>query len=167
MSDIQHINVDDEEFEGAPKALRDHVKKLQRALGERDTEVSTLRGQLNSKALSDVLGGFKNPKRVESAILADKVDPLDSEAVKSWLAENSDDYAKADGAQAPAQEPSPADAQQQAQAQQYAALSAGGELTPAAEADKQQKLAAEAAKISTERPLSFAEMAEIAKRLGA
>lgn len=93
---IQHIDIDSENFEDAPKALRDYAKQLKKALEERETEVGTLRGQLHSRALADVLAdkGFKNPKRVERDLLSDKVDPLDTEAVNAWLAENGDDYAK-------------------------------------------------------------------------
>lgn len=93
---IQHIDIDSENFEDAPKALRDYAKQLKKALEERESEVGTLRVQLHSRALADVLAdkGFKNPKRVESALLADKVDPLNTEAVNAWLAENGDDYAK-------------------------------------------------------------------------
>lgn len=96
---IQHIDVDSDEFIEAPRALREHVKKLQSALTEREQDVSSLKGQLTSTALSDVLKGYRNPERVKQHLLGDKVDALDSEAVNKWLAENGDDYAKAEGAQ--------------------------------------------------------------------
>lgn len=120
MSDnLKYIDVDSEEFEDAPRSLREHVKKLQKALdSEREAHTST-RNRLASRAVSDVLAdkGFKNPKRVERDLLADQIDPLDTEAVDRWLAENSDDYAR--GEAAPAAEPEsasvPEDQKQQLQ----------------------------------------------------
>ena len=93
---LQHINVDDEAYEGAPKALRDYVKKLQAQNQTLNTDLGQVRGQLASKAVGDVLAGqgFKNPKVVEKALLGDGIDPLDKSAVDAWLAQNSDDYAK-------------------------------------------------------------------------
>jgi hypothetical protein len=104
MSDnIKYIDVDSEEWENTPKALRDQVKKLQSALTERSTALDEVRGQLASKVVGDVLSGqgFKNPKKVERDLLADKVDPHDEAAVKTWLEQNSDDYAKGDPTPAP------------------------------------------------------------------
>lgn len=95
MSDnIQHIDVDSDEFISAPKALRDHVRNLQN-LNTRLAETNqTLTGQVTASALSGVLAEFKNPERVKRDLLSDKIDPLDSEAVKTWLSANGDDYAK-------------------------------------------------------------------------
>lgn len=104
---ITHINLDDEQFEDAPKALRDYAAKVKKAYDAALAEAGQLRTQLASKSLGDVLGnkGFKNPKAVEKSLLADKVDPLDESAVNAWLTENADDFAKADGApEAPAPE---------------------------------------------------------------
>lgn len=113
MPDIEHIDVDSEDFESAPKALRDHVKKLQDALKSANTTISDFRSRETERALSDVLTGFKNPTRVQRDLLADKVDPLDSEAVSKWLEANADDYARGEGAVA-----------EQAQAQPDADLAA-------------------------------------------
>lgn len=110
MSDaIEHIDVDHEDFESAPKALREHVKNLQAALKERDKIVSDFRSRETERALSDVLTGFKNPGRVQRDLLADKVDPLDTEAVNKWLEDNAGDYARGEGAaaEAPAEQASP------------------------------------------------------------
>ena len=100
--DIQHIDIDAPEYDGSPKALRDHVKRLQDAhkavLAERDT----YRGQATAAALGDVLAGYKNPKRVERDLLSDSIDPLNREAVEKWLGENGDDYAKGASTPAPA-----------------------------------------------------------------
>ena len=99
--DIQHIDIDAPEYDGSPKALRDHVKRLQDAhkavLAERDT----YRGQATAAALGDVLAGYKNPERVKRDLLSDSIDPLNREAVEKWLGENGDDYAKGDSGTAP------------------------------------------------------------------
>lgn len=104
---IKHIDLDHEDFEDAPKALRDYAVKLKQALVAKDAEVSTLRGQVASRAVADVLGdkGFKNPKAVEKALLGDGIDPLDNSAVESWLTENGDDYAKAANTETPNEPP--------------------------------------------------------------
>ena len=109
MTDIEHIDVDHEDYEQTPKALRDHVKKLQDALKQRDQTISEFRGKETERALSNVLTGFKNPARVQRDLLADKVDPLDTEAVNKWLEANADDYARGDASPAadPAEQASP------------------------------------------------------------
>lgn len=91
---IQDIDVDSDEFISAPKALRDHVKNLQNANKRLAETNQTLTGQVTASALSGVLAEFKNPERVKRDLLSDKIDPLDSEAVKTWLSANGDDYAK-------------------------------------------------------------------------
>ena len=97
--DIRYIDVDDEQFEDAPKALRDAYKALARQHKEAASEVGQLRQKVASHALGDVLGtaGFKNPKRVEQDILRDGIDATDKTAVEAWLAANGDDYARATG----------------------------------------------------------------------
>lgn len=133
---IKHIDLDHEDFEDAPKALRDYAAKLKKQLEAKETEVSTLRTQVASRAVADVLGdkGFKNPKRVEKDLLADGVDPLDKSAVDGWLAEYGDDYARA------TQENAAATPEQNEEAQALAAahaqLSAPGELRSAADMSK-------------------------------
>ena len=102
MTDIQYIDVDAPEFDGSPKALRDHVAKLQEALKATSAERDTYRGQATAAALGDVLAGFKSPKRVERDLLSDGIDPLNKEAVEKWLGENGDDYARGEGSPAPA-----------------------------------------------------------------
>lgn len=100
--DIQHIDIDAPEFDGSPKALRDHVKRLQEAHKALQQERDTYRGQATAAALGDVLAGYKNPKRVERDLLSDGIDPLNREVVEKWLSENGDDYAKGEGRSAPA-----------------------------------------------------------------
>lgn len=115
MSDIQFIDVDDDDFFDAPKALRDHVKRLQEKFKEVASERDDYRGRYQQRNVNDVLAdkGFKNPKRVARDLLADKVDPLNERAVTKWLEENADDYAKAvqtpeSNTEPPAQEEPPA-----------------------------------------------------------
>lgn len=105
MSDnIQFIDVDDEQFEDAPKALREHVKKIQKRLTEVTTERDDFRGKWQTKSASDALAGhgFRNPKRVSKDLLADGVDLSDTDAVKAWVEENGDDYARGEAPAAPA-----------------------------------------------------------------
>jgi hypothetical protein len=102
MTDIQYIDTDSAEFDGTPKALRDHVAKLQSRLTEVSQERDTYKGQATSQALGDVLAGFKNPERVKRDLLSDGIDPLNREVVEKWLGENGDDYARGDGGSAPA-----------------------------------------------------------------
>lgn len=97
MSDaIKHLDLDSEEFEDAPKAVRDYAKSLKKQLESVTKERDGVRTQLASSSLEKVLAdkAFKNPAKVQKDILRDGVDPLDSEAVEAWLADNSDDYAK-------------------------------------------------------------------------
>src|SRR5690242_15902835 len=93
--DFQYIDVNDEQWDGTPRALREALDKAQKALKAEKTATAELRGQAAGAALSGVLAGFKNPSKVQSDILAAKVDPLNSEAVTKWLETNGDDYARA------------------------------------------------------------------------
>lgn len=142
---ITHINLDDEQFEDAPKALRDYAAKLKKALDAAHGEAGQLRSQLASKSLGDVLGtkGFKNPKAVEKSLLADKVDPLDESAVAKWLEENSDDFAKAEGTPGEPNQPATQQltpeqqADAEARAQAYAAMQqVNGSLVQPADVSK-------------------------------
>lgn len=100
--DIQHIDLDAPEFDGTPKSLRDAYKALQDRYKTVVTERDTYKGQATSAALGDVLAGYKNPERVKRDLLSDSIDPLNREAVEKWLGENGSDYARGDGAPAPA-----------------------------------------------------------------
>ena len=100
--DIQHIDIDAPEFDGSPRALREHVAKLQAAHKALLQERDTYKGQATSAALGDVLAGYKNPERVKRDLLSDSIDPLNREAVEKWLGENGDDYAKGASTPAPA-----------------------------------------------------------------
>lgn len=125
MSDaIEHINLDSDDYADAPRALREYAQKLKRELQKTAEDRDTLRGQLQGTALKDVLTGFKNPQRVQSALLADKVDPLNSEAVTSWLQDNGDDYAKVTGepGQPNGEEQQQQQPARQSLADQYAAM---------------------------------------------
>ena len=99
MSDnIQHIDLDDDDFQDAPKALREYARRLKSRLTEVEKERDSFKGQATAAALGDVLQGFKNPERVKRDLVSDKVDPLDPKAVEEWLSENGADYARAEGA---------------------------------------------------------------------
>jgi hypothetical protein len=99
MSDnFEYIDVDDDDYFDAPKALRDHVKRLQERLTSVTEERDTFHRQVQTRSVNDVLAdkGFKNPKRVARDLLADKVDPSNEAAVSKWLEENADDYARSE-----------------------------------------------------------------------
>lgn len=98
----QFIDVDEDEYLDAPKALRDAYKKLVRQHTEIVKERDTFKSVATERALGDVLKDFKNPKRVQRDLASDGIDPLDSEAVSAWLEENGDDYAKGEGSTPPA-----------------------------------------------------------------
>lgn len=97
---IQYIDVDSDDYLDAPKALRDHVKRIQETLKSVSQERDNYKSQATASALGDVLAGYKNPKRIQRDLLSDGIDPLDSEGVQKWLAENGDDYARGDSGNA-------------------------------------------------------------------
>lgn len=123
---IKHIDLDDEQYEDAPRALREYAANLKKALAEQTKRADGLASQVASHALGDVLGtaGFKNPKRVEQDILRDGVDATDKAAVEAWLAANGDDYAKAtaSGEPDPVQDPQQQTPEQAAQAAAFQQL---------------------------------------------
>jgi hypothetical protein len=106
MSDVQFIDVDSEDFEDAPRALRDAYKKLKKEFQTATAERDDYKGKWQSKSANDALSsyGFKNPKRVSKDLIADGVDLSDTDAVKAWVGENGDDYAKGEAAPAQAEQ---------------------------------------------------------------
>lgn len=142
---IKHIDLDDELFEDAPKALRDYAKSLKKQFDALTSDLDGARKQIASHALSGVLGdkGFKNPKRVEQDILRDGVDATDKAAVDAWLEANGDDYAKGE---VTAETPAPVQQEteeQKAQREGYQALNAGDQLRNPAELSKFESAQAE------------------------
>lgn len=113
--DIQYIDIDSAEFDGSPKALRDHLKRVQEAHKAAVAERDTYKGQATSAALGDVLAGYKNPERVKRDLLSDSINPLDKSAVEKWLGDNGDDYAKGITEPVPAVQSADAAAHQQLQ----------------------------------------------------
>lgn len=93
----QFIDTNSDEFVDAPKALRDAYDRLKSRYTETAQERDTYKGRAEASALGDVLKGFVKPERVKSALLADGVDPLNSEAVSRWVAENGNDFARGAG----------------------------------------------------------------------
>lgn len=90
----QFIDTNADEFIDAPKALRDAYDRLKARYTETAQERDTYKGRAESSALGDVLKGFTKPERVKSALLADGIDPLNSEAVSAWVTENGNDFAR-------------------------------------------------------------------------
>jgi len=154
---LQHIDVDSDEFIDTPKALRDHVKKLQQA-NTRLTETNTdLTGRVTASALNGVLTEFKNPERVKRDLLTDKVDPLNSEAVTAWLEKNGSDYARGEGASTQSSTPN-------VSAEEVAAhqrIANGGDLRTPADMTK-----FEAAKVEITKDMDGAAVAELFRKHG-
>lgn len=142
--DIQHIDIDGDDFIDAPKALREYAKKLKAANDQLTQKVTDLNGRVTESALSDVLTGFKNPNRVKRDLIGDKVDPLDKKAVEEWLAANGDDYARGE---ANSTTESAVD-EGEVQAHQQIQNAAGG-LRPAADMSKVQAFESEITKEMT------------------
>lgn len=90
----QFIDTNSDEFIDAPKALRDAYDRLKSRYTETAKERDTYKGRAESSALGDVLKGFTKPERVKSALLADGIDPLNTEAVAQWVADNGGDFAR-------------------------------------------------------------------------
>lgn len=120
MTEVQFINVDDDDFIDAPKALRDHVKKLQKGL----TDVTKERDKLRTKELRrtavDVLAELDRPAGLARFLQADGIDPSNKESVAEWLKENAEVFGPVSSNPTDAtQEQQPAqDADQQAPPQQ-------------------------------------------------
>jgi hypothetical protein len=129
MSDMAHLDVDSDEYRDAPKALREYVKKLKAANDELAQQVQASREQVASSALAGVLTGFKNPERVKRDLLADRIDPLNREALDAWLAENGDDYARADGT-SQAQQQTDAEVQAHQRIQSAGSFKKPADMTP-------------------------------------
>lgn len=139
MSDaIQHIDIDSDDFLDAPKALRDYAKKLKQQNERLAEQNGTLTGQLTATALTDVLTPFKNPERVKRDLLSDKIDPLNSEAVKTWLEANGDDYARGEGSAPTHQAPAASE-----DAASYQKLNSSGEFRQDADMSKLEAALAE------------------------
>ena len=144
MSDIQFIDVDHEDFEDAPRALREAYKQLKKQYTTVAAERDDFRGKWQSKSADDALAGFgfRNPKRVSKDLLADGVDLTDADAVKAWVDSNGDDYAKGEVAAPAEQQDTHADEAEQRRTIQDAASS----TTPSAS----DKLKAALAEITPE-----------------
>lgn len=162
MSDkLQHIDIDSEEFEDAPRALREYAKQLKKQNDALASENGTLKKQSASRAVADVLTGkgFKNPKRVERDLLADDIDPHDTKSVEEWLEANGDDYAKA-SAEPETVTPETPDPR----AAEYERLNVAGGDTAAVAASFASKWEAAQAEITPE--MDGAAVAEVFKRHG-
>ena len=106
MADIEHINLDGKQLDTS-KALRDYAASLKRKLAKAEAEAATYRRQLAARVLEDAVKPFANPERVKQGLLDDDVDPLDTSAVREWLTENGDDFARAQVAPELAPGPTP------------------------------------------------------------
>lgn len=134
----QFIDTNSDEFIDAPKALRDAYDRLKSRVTEITKERDTYKGRAESSALGDVLKGFAKPERVKSALLTDGIDPLDTEAVAAWVADNGGDFARSNAAPDPSQ--SGAD---NAEAEAHQRLQSNAGLRQPADMSKQEAAFAE------------------------
>lgn len=131
---------DDENFSDGPAALREANEAKKQKLKEYEQRIADLESRLTATALNGVLTEFKKPERVKSALLADKVDPLDNEAVSKWLEDNGGDFAKG-SADSTTQSQTSTDA---AEAEAHARLQASGNLAQPASMSKLEAALADA-----------------------
>lgn len=131
MANNWDIDVDDEEFEDAPRALRNAYKALKKQFDTAVTERDDFRSKWQTRTAGDALAefGFRNTKRVTRDLLADGVDISDANAVKAWVGENGDDYAKGEAGPAQTAEQTVDHSEEAAARQQLATAQAGA--TPA------------------------------------
>ena len=155
---IKDIDVDHEDYDGTPKALREHVKRLQSAIKEISTERDTFKGHAQSAALSGALTGFKNPERVKKDLLSDGIDPLDNEAVKAWLGSNGDDYAQGGDPATPNSTGSEVD---QSEIEEHQRIASVGQFSSAADMTK-----LDAAKAEITEDMSGAQIIQVYKKHG-
>ena len=88
MSDnFQYIDVDDEQFEDAPRALRQAYDKLRKQHQSDAQELAKLRGTVQTRTASDVLKAKGYNPKAAKFLLKDGVDVNDENAVDTWLAE--------------------------------------------------------------------------------
>lgn len=137
----EYIDVNDEQWEGTPRPLREALDRAQKALKDRDKAIASFQSERADTALSDVLTGFSKPERVKADILRDKVDPLDSEAVSAWMEENADAYARATPPADPSTDTT-GEATPAKQAPDYAALNGVAQIGTPAAADNLAAIAA-------------------------
>ena len=89
MSDnFQYLDVDDEQFEDAPRALRQAYEKLKKAHQSDAQELASLRGTVKQTTATDVLKAKGYDPRAAKFLIQSGVNLNDSEAVDGWLAED-------------------------------------------------------------------------------
>ena len=89
MSDaFQYIDVDSEQFEDAPKALRDAYNKLKKRAQDQDAELGSFRSEKTQATASDVLKAKGYDPKAAKFLIQSGVDLSSESAVDSWLAED-------------------------------------------------------------------------------
>lgn len=137
MSNFQYIDVDDERFEDAPRALREAYEKLKKAHQADATELVTLRSSVQQKTASDVLEAKGYNPKAAKFLLKDGIDLSDDKAVDAWLAEEGE-FFKVEGSPASAQTDDHSD-----EAQQRARVAEATSVVEPASNDKLQAALAE------------------------
>ena len=113
MSDnFQYIDVDDEQFEDAPRALRQAYAALKKRDQQRDAELTKLRGTVQTNTATDVLKGKGYDPRAAKFLLQSGVDINDETAVDAWLAEDGAFFKTGEAPATPEQQVDHSDEQQ-------------------------------------------------------
>lgn len=89
MSDtFQYIDVDDEQFEDAPRALRDAYAKLKKKAQEQDAELSSFRSERTQATAADVLKAKGYDPKAAKFLTQAGIDLSNEGQVDAWLAED-------------------------------------------------------------------------------
>lgn len=137
MSDnFQYIDVDDEQYEDAPRALRQAYEALKKRDQARETELGKLRGTVKQATATDVLKAKGYDPKAAKFLIQSGVDLNDASAVDTWLAEDGE-FFKVD---APPAEPAVDHSEEQQSRSQIA--EASSQVQPAA-GDKMKAALAE------------------------
>lgn len=94
--DFDDLPDEDSADSTGPKALRDHVRKLQKELAESKKTQEALTGRIAESTVKEVLTGrgvdATKVARLTKYMKADEVDLMDGPAIAAWLGENAEDF---------------------------------------------------------------------------
>lgn len=89
MSDnFQYLDVNDERYEDAPRALRDAYEKLRKAHQADAQELGKLRGTVRQNTATEVLKAKGYDPKAAKFLIQSGVDLNDENAVDNWLTED-------------------------------------------------------------------------------
>ena len=88
------MSYDDDQFDdqqSGPKALRDELAKVKKALADAQAENAKLSANVKTVTLENILRDKHIPANIQRWLKRDEVEPS-PEAVDKWLAENGEDF---------------------------------------------------------------------------